>query len=95
MLKLTTLLATLILTLGVACDAWAATLSQAESYIDKGNYSAAERELKELIADEPDNARAHQLLGDAYKRQSKFDSALAEYDRAIELGGPTRGSTSP
>lgn len=63
------------------------TLPDAERLLDSQRYSDAEKMLERIIAREPRNARAHQLLGDAYKRQSRFEEALSEYDRAIELGG--------
>lgn len=63
------------------------TLTGAERLIDAGRYGESEAMLKRIIGAGPEDARAHQLLGDTYKRQSRFDEALGEYDSAIELGG--------
>jgi len=67
--------------------AWAASAADAEKLIDAGKYSRAEKALKELINAEPKNARYHQLLGDAYRREGKLRDAIAEYETAKNLGG--------
>ncbi len=89
------ILSVLMLTLAVFAACLAAepvqaaeTVAEAERLIDSGRYTDAETMLRDIIRKSPKNARAHQLLGDAYKRQSRFEEALAEYGRALELGGP-------
>lgn len=72
----------------VATPVYAAdNLTEAERLIDARKYSESEVMLKRIIRSRPKDARAHQLLGDTYKRQSKFQDALTEYDKAISLGG--------
>lgn len=67
--------------------AWAGSAADAEKLIDAGKYSQAEEMLKDLIKAEPKNARHHQLLGDAYRREGKLRDAIAEYETAKSLGG--------
>ncbi len=45
------------------------------------------RQFERVAALEPAFAFAHYALGDAYTRGSQFSRAVAEYERAIELGG--------
>jgi len=82
-LTLTVLAAGLAATPALAAD----TVAEAERLLDSGRYRDSEMMLKRIIKKSPRDARAHQLLGDSYKRQSRFDEALAEYDRALNLGG--------
>lgn len=67
--------------------AFAQSPGEAEKLIDSGQYSQAEEILRKLITEEPKNARNHQLLGDAYRREGKLDDALTEYETAKSLGG--------
>lgn len=85
------LLNVLILSLFLfAGAAWAGStlpVPDIEKLIDEGRYSQAEESLKDLIKAEPKNARYHQLLGDAYRREGKLRDAVVEYETAKNLGG--------
>ncbi|MFQ5736032.1 MAG: tetratricopeptide repeat protein [Thermodesulfobacteriota bacterium] len=62
------------------------SLKEAQRLYDAGKYKKAESMAKGLVAQEPDNAGYHQLLGDIYKRETKLEKALAEYKKAESLG---------
>jgi serine/threonine-protein kinase len=46
-------------------------------------------QFERVVALEPSFAFAHYALGDAFTQQGQYVRALAEFDRAIELGGRT------
>lgn len=62
------------------------TYGNAEKYLASGENAKAEEALKRLIQSEPNNAKYHQLLGDAYRKEGKPAQALDEYKRAKGLG---------
>jgi DNA-binding NarL/FixJ family response regulator len=64
--------------------AWA-KLGVARSLFAAGDVGAAKRATLELLAGEPDNADARDLLGRIYVEQCEFDAALAEYRLAASL----------
>ena len=78
------LMAALFVTSGVVFAESA--LQRAQRLYDEGRYSEAERLLKELVRKEPRKAEYRHLLGDVYKREGKLNRALAEYQKALELG---------
>ena len=47
--------------------------------------TAAERYVQAAVENDPDNARAHYLLGDVKRAGGNFDDALSSYDQAIAL----------
>ena len=61
-------------------------LRDAQSYFDKGEYSAAVIQLKNALLADPDNGQARLLLGQAYLRLEDGPSAHKELSRALELG---------
>ena len=61
-------------------------LRDAQSYFDKGEYSAAVIQLKNALLADPDNGQARLLLGKAYLRLEDGPSAHKELSRARELG---------
>ena len=79
--------------LAVSSVAYAQTplYNEAQRLIDSGAYSAAEEMAKKLVSAEPGNARYRELLGDVYRKEGRYDEAMAEYSRAKELGGENAG----
>lgn len=67
--------------------AQAPSYNETQRLIDSGAYSAAEDMAKKLVTGEPKNAKYHQLLGDVYRKEGRYDEAMAEYSKAKELGG--------
>jgi putative PEP-CTERM system TPR-repeat lipoprotein len=61
-------------------------LGDAQSYYDKGDYEAAVIQLKNVLLVEPGNAQARLLLGQAYLKLEKGQSAYKELNRARDLG---------
>jgi tetratricopeptide (TPR) repeat protein len=62
----------------------------------QGKYSEAESELRSVITENDNNARAHRHLGLAMIEQRKFDEAAAQLNRAAELepDGETKGAVA-
>lgn len=54
--------------------------------IDSGEYRKAEEVLNGLVSIEPGNARFHQTLGDALRKDGKLRESIKEYERARDLG---------
>jgi tetratricopeptide (TPR) repeat protein len=53
-------------------------------YLAAGRATEAEITLKKLLADEPDDADGHALLGDTYLAEGRAAEALAEYEKGGE-----------
>lgn len=64
---------------------FAAEFGRANALGDSGNPDAEIEVLKQLSETFADQAEIHTSLGDAYRRQSQFEAAVASYDRAISL----------
>ena len=62
-----------------------ARFRQAVTAFYKGDYAEAERLLRQLTAEEPDNAVYHINLGAALYWMGRYEEAEAEYRRALEL----------
>lgn len=60
-------------------------MEMAAQYLRVGNYQQAEPMLRQLIADEPDNVQALQMLGNLYKHFHRPDLAIPLLQKAIEL----------
>ncbi|PTX60939.1 tetratricopeptide repeat protein [Kordia periserrulae] len=52
---------------------------------DKKQYSKAETILKEAVAASPNNRQLIELLGDAYGYQKKWDGAIENYEKLVEM----------
>jgi tetratricopeptide (TPR) repeat protein len=52
-----------------------------------GRYEAAIEQARKVLADVPDFAMAHDLLGMAYERQRRFPQAIGELQRYLDLSG--------
>lgn len=59
-------------------------LGQAYSFMEKGNFPAAERSLKRILKDRPNHSMAKQLLGQIYYRTERYREAEAVYREMIE-----------
>jgi curved DNA-binding protein CbpA len=60
-------------------------LRRAEDYMSKKNWLKAVPELREVISIEPNNARAHTLLGLAYLHQQQTTMAKLSIAKAVQL----------
>ena len=60
-------------------------LRRAEDYMSKRNWVKAVPEIKEVISVEPNNARAHTLLGLVYLHQQQMTMAKISINKAIQL----------
>lgn len=60
-------------------------LRRAEDYVSKRNWVKAVPEIKEVISVEPNNARAHTLLGLVYLHQQQMTMAKISINKAIQL----------
>jgi cytochrome c-type biogenesis protein CcmH/NrfG len=60
-------------------------LRRAEDYMSKKNWVKAVPEIKEVIATEPNNARAHTLLGLVYINQQQMTMAKLSINKALQL----------
>jgi Flp pilus assembly protein TadD len=59
---------------------------QASRFLEAGSTRQAKAVLLSTLNKEPKNARAHELLGDVYRREGNANAAAREYRRALELG---------
>jgi len=57
----------------------------ARSLVAHREFAAATVPLRQLVAERPQDAELHALLGDAYREQGLYEAAQAEYDGAIRL----------
>ena len=64
----------------------AATLDQAKQLYEEGQYEQAEAALREVTASEPENAKAHFLLGMTLLERSKLDEAQSEFAKGSGEG---------
>jgi tetratricopeptide (TPR) repeat protein len=60
-------------------------LRRAEDYMTSQNWTKAVPEIKEVIAVEPNNARAHTLLGLVYLNQRQMTMAKLSINKAVQL----------
>jgi tetratricopeptide (TPR) repeat protein len=60
-------------------------LRRAEDYMSKKNWTKAVPEIKEVISAEPNNARAHTLLGLVYLNQQQMTMAKISINKALQL----------
>jgi len=52
-------------------------------YLEEKQYSAVERECREILDIRPDMPEVHSLLGISYRRQGRVDEAIVEYKIAL------------
>lgn len=60
-------------------------LKEIKLLINKGNVSTAIKQLHLLIANNPIEAEAYYLLGNAYRKQGDWQGALNNYQEAIAI----------
>lgn len=60
-------------------------LREARAALAAKKWKAAESELRRVIAKDPRNADAHNLLGFSLRWQERYDEALASYGRVFEI----------
>ena len=65
---------------------------QAETSIKTGRYRQAARLLENMVASDPGNADAFNLLGYSYRRLGDTDQALRNYHKALELNSGHKGA---
>lgn len=61
-------------------------LRQASSLLDADQSGEAKTLLVPVLEKQPENAKAHELLGDVFRQQGDGNNAEREYRRAIDLG---------
>ena len=81
------LVSALLLLLGCTASASdsASQLEKIERAIQAGDLGWAQNELEHLVAAQPDEARAHMLLGIVYDEQKQPEKAQKELQRAVRL----------
>lgn len=62
-----------------------ALFQQAETFLNQNRVDDATDRYKKIIEADPNNARAHQALGEIYIRERYFDEAIEEYEKVIEV----------
>jgi len=60
-------------------------LLNAQSAIEKKDFKAAKKEIERELADKPDSAEGHFLMGLVYRNQRKFDDAAKSFANATRL----------
>jgi len=60
-------------------------LVAAEAAIDGGEYEKALRLLEDMVADEPENADAWNLMGYSHRKLQNFDRAFEHYHKALAI----------
>ncbi|MCK4326453.1 tetratricopeptide repeat protein, partial [bacterium] len=61
-----------------------ALFKQAETFMSQNRIDDATNQYKKIVEADPDNARAHQALGEIYIQGRYFDQAIEEYEKVIE-----------
>src|SRR5512135_893791 len=65
-----------------------ALYARAEGFMKAGDMRAAMIDLKNLVKEEPQNAKARALLADALARLGDTNAAAVEVQKAKDLGAP-------
>ena len=60
--------------------------------LDTKNWVLAVASFKKVVADNPKNADAHNLLGYSYRAMGKFDESFAAYDNALAIDPKHKGA---
>lgn len=64
---------------------YAVEFGKGQTAFNKKDYSAAAEHLQKYVADRPDDAYGHALLGKSYHGQHRLDDAVREYERSLTL----------
>lgn len=62
-----------------------ASYESAQALVDAQDFEAAVTELKNLVANDPDNPDSHNLLAYSLRNLGEFETALSHYESALEL----------
>jgi tetratricopeptide (TPR) repeat protein len=74
---------------------YAAEIGRADSLRAAGKTEAAIEVLQALTRDYPDLASVHVALGDAMRREERWDEAVTSYSRALDLAGDPQPNDWP
>lgn len=55
-----------------------------DHYFNKGDYEKGAQFLKQLVAADPENGRAHLALGEIYRKKGKINDAFVEYKEGFK-----------
>ncbi|NNE84008.1 MAG: tetratricopeptide repeat protein, partial [Alphaproteobacteria bacterium] len=69
-----------------------AELTKARGSIENADYWSAIGVLNNIVASDPRNADAYNLLGFSYRKVKNFDSAERNYQRALRLDPEHKGA---
>lgn len=61
------------------------TVSEVQSAVQRGDYPAAEKMMREVVAAKPDSARGHYVLAEILAHQRQFKEAVEQVGRAKAL----------
>jgi Tfp pilus assembly protein PilF len=75
----------LALAAGLAAQSSVAVFDRAVVALSSGDYAAAEKDFREVLAEHPDHLASLQNLALVYARTDRLDQAIAMYRRALEL----------
>jgi tetratricopeptide (TPR) repeat protein len=78
-LLLTTIVGTCVLAQG------SDPLESAQERFARQDFAGAAAQLEKLVVQQPDNAQAHNLLGQTYHRMGRLDLARPNYEKAVSL----------
>lgn len=65
---------------------------RAEELISKNQFSAAIKELRDALKDDPSNSRCHELLGTVYLNQKQLTMARISFDQALKFDPKNKGA---
>ncbi len=68
---------------------WQTTFSEAQTSMQKGDFSHAEQRFAIVLREHPENAEAHHLRSQALSLLGRVPEAREELDKVIALGPPT------
>jgi curved DNA-binding protein CbpA len=58
---------------------------RAEELMEKNQFSAAIKELRDALKDDPNNSRCHALMGQVYLKQKQLTMARISFDQALKF----------
>ncbi|WP_456439515.1 tetratricopeptide repeat protein [Psychroserpens sp.] len=61
------------------------SLDDAKQFLLKKRYIQAEKTLERFLIESPSNIEGIELLGDAFGQQEKWDDAIVEYEKLVEM----------
>ncbi len=65
-------------------------VTSAKVYLQQNDLANAEAQLKEGLAQNPNDAQAHYLLGEIYAKQKKYSEMMQEFDASLALSDKYR-----